>query len=119
MIKEFTLRDLSDGMVVETKCGKRYLVYCGRFIGETGYNILDSYDNDLTANHYLDDPYTIVKVYRIPREFIIRTIRDFLTDTSVRHYTLIWEREERRDMTLEEIENKLGYKINLIDNTKE
>lgn len=118
MIKDFTLRDLSDEMVVETKCGKRYLVYHGRLVGETGYLMCDMYNDDL-INIILGDLYTIVKVYRIPRYFIIHSIHDFLTDSYVKNYSLIWEREKRVDLTLEEIENMLGYKINLIDTTEE
>ena len=118
MIKNFTPKDLSDEMVVETKCGKRYLVYNGRLIGEAGCLPCDMYNDDL-INIILGDPYTIVKVYRIPRYFIIHSIHDFLTDNYVKNYSLIWKREKRVDLTLEEIENMLGYKINLIDTAEE
>jgi hypothetical protein len=106
----FTKPNLKDGMVVETRDGYLYLVIGNRLHGKLLYGFLNDWIDDLTnpASSDLD----IVKVY---------TVADGATDISslfnYRNLTLIWERKEEpkhKEMTVEEIEKELGYKIKVI-----
>lgn len=104
-----TKSDLKGGMIVEIKNGEKLLVFksalinCYLFIDRRGkYWEMRLYNEDLyrsNDNFYYGDArdYDIVKVY---------DEKD----------NLIWERKEARKMTVSEIEEKLGYKIEIIAN---
>ena len=102
MQKEFTKSDLKDGMVVEQRNGNRYLVLAGMAVRECGHNEISRYTNNLEwygTNRGGD----IVKVYRIIHESP-GTIEEAFCD---RNLELIWERKERKKMTIEEMRKKL------------
>ena len=102
MDKEFTKADLKDGMVVEQRNGNRYLVLAGMAVRECGHNKISRYTNNLEwygTNRGGD----IVKVYRIIHESP-GTIEEAFCD---RNLELIWERKERKKMTIEEMRKKL------------
>ena len=107
--------DLKTGMVVETARGEKYLVMLnpdceGRDLisFDRGYMPLSKYENDLT---YINEPeWDIVKVYTLGTSIY------YILATNANHnrklvYNLIWERKENPvEMTIEEIEKKLGIK---------
>ena len=101
MQKEFTKADLEDGMVVEQRDGNMYLVLAGKAVRKGRCNHIDGYTDDLTWEGYKGGD--IVKVYRITPGSL-RCIEDVFIKNNLE---LIWERKERKKMTIEEMRKKL------------
>lgn len=101
MDKEFTKADLRDGMVVEQRNGNMYLVLAGMAVRKGGCNHIGGYDDDLKWECYTRGD--IVKVYRITPESL-GCIEDVFIKSNLE---LIWERTDRRKMTVEEMKQKL------------
>lgn len=110
MRKEFTKADLKTGMVVETRDENRYFVLEqeGRIkvIDMDGSYLSEIYD-DLTAAKKEDD---IMVVYQAPAFDDVTEMADLY----MKNGYVLWERQEPREMTLEEIEKELGYKIKIV-----
>ena len=118
MQKEFTKADLKDGMVVETRCGDKYLVLGNRAIKNSGYNSLNGYGDDLTECEYHDKLFDIVRVFKARNDCVYKLDDLF-------HYEnlqAIWERKETKRMTVEEMRQKLeeltGKKIEVESNRR-
>ena len=110
-MKEFTKSMLEDFMVVETneKENNRYMKIKDKLVQTKDFNNLNNYDDNLKF-------YTI---YDIQKVYKIKSIYGFnymLTDDS--NLELIWERKEELpvEYTLEELEQKLGQKIKIVNN---
>ena len=102
-IKVFTKQDLKDGMVVEYKNGTRRLVLNNKVMGQSGFIDLEDYTDTL---EYSVDSFSINKIY-ISRG-------DYLTSYfSNDNLMLIWDRDPVKEMTIQEIEEALGYKIKI------
>lgn len=110
---EMTLKDLRSGMVVETRNSNRYLVLvdgeeihmmCGNsrtYIGR--WEVTKVYNSDMThalGNSDLD----IMKVYPRTNNFYGVIIP----------HSPIWTRKETKEMTMEEIEEALGYPVKVV-----
>lgn len=108
--KEFAKADLKTGMVVETRNENRYFVLEqeGRIkvIDVVGSCLGEIYD-DLTADKKEDD---IMVVYQAPAFDDVTEIADLY----MKNGYVLWERQEPREMTLEEVEKELGYKIKIV-----
>lgn len=105
-----TKKDLRDGMIVETHGFGSYVVMDGCKVARNidGFIKLDDQNDDLT---YVDDAFTIDKVYA-------NNTGLYSLENMFKHPgTVLWERTTVKEMTLEEIEKELGYKVKLIDNT--
>ena len=106
----FTKSDIKDGMVVEHKNGDRALILGGRLVYKDGNRRIENFNDDLT---YIISPFDgveIVRVYTVtsPGGSITNIFKD-------QYLTLIWERKpDYKEMTVEEIEKELGYKIKVI-----
>ena len=107
--------DLRSGMIVEIRDGTNYLVMlnpsCEGWelisIDSGDLVSLSSFNEDLTCKGTIRE-IDIVKVYKLGL-----FICDIITNTSVamKHKKLIWERDEAQtEMTIAEIEAKLGVK---------
>ena len=108
--------DLRTGMRVTTRDGRKYIVlldikhkYDGSKnvlveVGKRSWHNLDNFSDDLTANYNGD---TIVKV-EVPTH-----VYAIMSDQS-RPFEVICERKEPKEMTLVEIESKLGYPVKII-----
>lgn len=101
MQKKFTKADLEDGMVVEQRDGDMYLVLAGMVVRKRGYNRIGDYDDDLKCAGYTGGD--IVKVYRITPGSLGCVEHVFIKC----NLELIWERKERKKMTVEEMRQKL------------
>lgn len=99
--KEFTKADLKDGMVVEGQRGIIGFVLIDKILYENGWNSLALWKEDLTCNH--DDDFDIIKVYKIKTEYVFE-LSDIL---NIENLELIWERDETKHMTAEEMRKKL------------
>ena len=117
MRKEFTKEDLEDGMVVKLRNGKHLLVVKRgkkiKMLTETQYCSGEDVTDDLREKNInisekrgeLD----IVKVFApAPLEKVANVLK--LIEMKGE---MLWERREK--MTLEEIEQELGYKIEIIE----
>lgn len=101
MQKKFTKADLEDGMVVEQRDGDMYLVLAGMVVRKRGCNRIGDYDDDLKCAGYTGGD--IVKVYRITPGSLGCVEHVFIKC----NLELIWERKERKKMTVEEMREKL------------
>lgn len=103
-----TKKDLRDGMIIETRKFGKYLVMDGCTIARklSGFIELTNHHHDLT---YRDDDFTIVKVYANDSN---RYSLEYMFEHPGK---LLWERTTTKEMTLEEIEKELGYKVKLVD----
>ena len=110
--KQFTKADLKTGMVVEIRGGGRYLVIGNRMVNEDDHLLLGDYREDLTDGDDMTD-FDIVKVYEINSDYLY-DIEDVLLHSSL---NLIWERKEEvvKEMSVEEIEKELGYKVKVVN----
>lgn len=101
----FTKADLRNGMVVECRDGDRYLVLNDRLICNNTWFAISQFANDLSG---CANKYTIDKVYKTSGY-------NFDTLFANSYLTLIWEREKpAKQMTVEEIEKALGYKVKIV-----
>lgn len=98
MNKEFTKADLKSGMVVEYRDGDRRLVIDKYLAGKDYHYELSAYNENLENEYHR---FTIMKVFKICRRAILGNILD---DDNLE---LIWEREEPKKMTIEEMRKKL------------
>lgn len=101
MKKEFTKADLRDGMIVEEKNGERYVIYNGKELSLDGYNLLEQFRDDLTNE--LSNLFSIEKVYKLNTKEI-HCLNDIFCDEKLE---LVWERNEAKKMTAEEMRKKL------------
>lgn len=106
----FAKSDLKDGRVVEIRNGKRFLVLNDKLIGKDSWMSIKHIHDDLSPNGDL----TIDKVYATSA---------YLTEQFFdnKYLALIWERpkeEPAKKMTVEEIENELGYKVEIVSDSE-
>ena len=104
--------DLKTGMLAESRNGRYYLILVidGEtvFANTTRKTSSDAYREDLTNKH--DSSFDIMRVYGPHGKTI-----DELISTPTIYRNLIWQREEPKEMTIEEIQDKLGYKIKVVE----
>lgn len=113
MKKEFTKADLKDGMVVEYRKGNRFLVFGHKLLSSNYFDFTNNIADDLTDKKYKDKDFDIMKVYKVNIENVKR-LSDILKHENLE---LIWERKETKEMTGEEMKQKLeeltGEKIEI------
>lgn len=100
--------------VVETRDGAKYLIFDseeGKFMYGIydGFMDLERYHEELTRMSG-DKSYDIVKVYELKCPASQNSIKAYLEQ----HLTLVWEREEPKEMTMAELEEELGYKVKIV-----
>lgn len=114
MKNEFTKSDLKNRMVVETRCHLFYMVVDNWLIGVSDSLDLQCYSNKLF--HYYDK-YDIIKVYGQVNRFDgfipIHNIPNGIATKSV--MALLWERSEVKEVTVEEVEQKFGCKVKIVE----
>jgi hypothetical protein len=110
--------DLRTGMRVTTRSGRCFLVLLNIKheydkatdvlvgFGERSWYELKNFNDDL-SNIYADD--TIMKV-EVPKHLYA------ITKVNGYDYEIIWERDSTKEMTIEEIQQALGYKIKVVEN---
>ena len=101
--------------VVETRAGDKYLIFDsedGKFMYQVdggGFMDLEGYDEDmLKINKH--NSYDIMKVFEVETA----CNRTGFNREDNRYLALIWEREEPKEMTMAELEEKLGYKVKIV-----
>lgn len=107
--------ELKNGMIVKTKEGKYYRVFLDTCKGDImarpkGWMPLGEYkltNGELHEREY--EELDIVAVYN-PRDAVSYGCAPADADKE-----LLWEREEAKKMTLEEIEAELGYSVRIVE----
>ena len=102
-----TLNDLKDGMVVRTREGMLGMIHGDRILFERTYTLLREYKMDLTRND-MYNRLDIMTIYRSDRPTSLNTF--FRTDNLIK----LWERGPEVEMTIAQIEEKLGHKIKIV-----
>ena len=111
LINDMRKEDLKTGMRVELRDGDvriimhdvdNEIVMCGN--GNANY--LDRHDEDMINHGRLSHRLDIIKVYDIPNDIYE------LTNEEAKGY-LLWERNEVKEYTMAELEEKLGEKIKI------
>lgn len=109
--------DLLNGDIVVNRLGFKYIFfknYAG--YGDTFVNVdggwmpLSDYD-DMLLKSDGDDGFDIMEVYRPSHRGVI-----YKNTTQLDYYYCVFKRDDRKKMTVEDIEAALGYKIEVIDN---
>lgn len=113
MNKEFTKSDLKTGMILEFNNGCTATVLFGTKNGDiyagSTWGGLEGVNEDLTLEDSFEGD--VVRVYQpIGNIHFLKT--NYLNYN--KNYKLLWQREEAKEMTIEEIEKELGYKIKII-----
>jgi len=117
-----TKADLKTGMRVRVKSGAIYIVLKDYdtslyghqklvLVSKDGFMNGDSYNEKLECTDDVSRYYDIDLIYACPGDSNI-TNHSMLGD-------LLWEREQVKEMTLKQIEDKLGYKIKIVDKKEE
>ena len=110
-VKEFTKSDLEVGMFVKLRDGKVFLVlesYEELYLTSTSgyYSNLKNFNEDLTSKNYRGSD--IVSIY-LPKK------ADYLSYHLIGdNLELIWEREEVKELTMEDIEKIVGCKVKIV-----
>ena len=107
-MKEFTKKDLKTGMIVELATGTRYLLVNNTLIGATGQMNFSHYNENLIYDG--DSIYNINKVYL--KEDCYWGLGFNRNLDTLCNTTLLWERPEIIEMSVEEIAEKLGIPAN-------
>lgn len=115
----FTKSDLKSGMLVVKRNGNVELLIGEYFMDkESGHNCLSSINEDLTNGTGYRKQFDIVEVYDIHSH----TIGSFKSDSfDIERLTSLYKREETKvikKLTIEDIQNKLGYEFKIIKGDK-
>lgn len=106
--------DLSVDYLVETRDGQFGLIMAKKdfemFISflDRGF-LVDHYHDDLIVKSPWKHDLDIMKIYGLPS-----LVSGYSSLFSPQSRDLLWERKERKKMTLEQIEEALGYEIELV-----
>lgn len=114
----FSLDDIKDGMCVTTYDGERYIKLSSHLVGKSSCISLSNYDYLLrnTSNHHKD----IVAVYSSDVLYVYKGISDLFNCAMNSGYAqarCIYETRQPiipQKLTVEQIEEKLGYPIEII-----
>ena len=98
---------LQNGMLVQTKeeDDNLYLVSHGKLVQLHSFISLDRYNGDLTFRDRIDNNLNIIRVYSGKGISFLNKLED-----GAKEENLLWEREIVTEMTIAEIEEKLGIK---------
>ena len=119
------LSNLKTGMIVRYRNGELRLVLRDvsnfegdSIVGRFSWNTLSNYNEDMKCKIYNSRELDIVEVYEPLSVFISITdifeSKKFNVD-NINLYTCIWEEEKPVEITINEIEEILGYKIKVIE----
>src|SRR5574344_1022953 len=117
---EFTLNDLTDDMIVETRDGRKYLIVSdGKIMmGVDSWGRIENYDNDLTRDSC---NLNIDKVWKIKSEFWYTSLGLLLTDNHISRMIecnkieLVYDRKRLpKKMTIQQICDELGYEVEIV-----
>ena len=106
-----TLQDLENGMIIEHVDGTLGIWLSGTSIRHDGGISSNDLDNDLTPKNERFTNFTITKVYSVPTteyNYNANFNHWFRDKNILKHCTLLWERENPIEMTMEEALKELS-----------
>ena len=109
MYKTFTKSDLKNRMVVEDQKGRLKIYIDGILLGDETYSPIGDYNEDLMYGKRSFSELDIVKVYGQVK------FCHYLHSDNLSNLSLIWQREEVKEVTMTEIEEKFGCKVKIIN----
>ena len=99
--------DLKNGDIVELRDGGKYILIEDILIGiGGGWLSLQSYNENMREDKYIMPEYDITKVFQGE----IYEIGEAITEKPI----WTWIRDEKKEMTIAEIEKELGYEVEII-----
>lgn len=112
-MKDFTLNDLKNGMVIEYRDRDRALVLGGKLIGRCNWTNIRGYKDNFKHENFCN--MDIIKV------FIIKDMRKVISFNEIANVIendecleLIWK-ETIRQYTYEELKEILGHEFEIVD----
>lgn len=112
------LSDLKSGNIVETREEEKYIVLLNTESGDILVNLksgcyleLCNYTSDLISK-YNRKEYDIMKV--CAKDYVGDNLRSHGLTEKTADYEWTWERDEKKEMTVSEIEKELGYSIKIV-----
>ena len=118
-MKEFTLSDLTDDMIVELRNGNKHLVIGnGKFLSSIdSWTELNHHKEDLTCEQEYKD-LDIIKVWKAKTNYFwygsLTQIFDELKNNNTKDLELVYFRKEPKKMTLSQICDELGYDVEIV-----
>lgn len=103
-VKEMTKAELKDGMICELRNGSLYIWLNG--MPRSFYGHLTGIGMDLKNEDGYKE-FDIINVYKTDGKNLNKML-------DRENLTLIWERKEPKEMTLEDIERELGYPVKIV-----
>ena len=112
-----TLNDLKTGMIVETRDGNSHIVM--RDFIDGGDILVGISDNDNIVNSYIELSYyeKDLKHNQLPGLDIMSVYTSYLHCIDIPK-KLLWKREEYKEVTMKEIEEKFGCKVKIVEEDK-
>lgn len=98
---------IEDGYVVETVNGNLYLKIGDRLIRESKFVSIDNYNEKL--ENTLEEEFNIIRIYK---PINVSSLEKILNQNYLELVEVI---DNRKPMTLEEIEKELGFKVKIVD----
>lgn len=101
---------LEPGTVVKTRDGDKYININGILMRKSGGSWLcrlEDVNDDLVREKHKNKDMEIIEIYKTDGH----TISELFDDDNL---TLVWKREEVKEITLSEIEKELGYKVKIV-----
>ena len=108
-MKNFTKSDLKNRMVVEDRKGRLKIYIDGILLGDETYSLIGDYNEDLMYGKRSFSELDIVKVYEQVR------VCCYLYGDNLSNLSLIWQREEVKEVTMTEVEEKFGCKVKIVN----
>ena len=104
----FPKEALENGMIVEYRNGSLRMVHNNCFIGDIKFNYLDSYDDELKSLESENED--IIKIYKSTACSFSEIWKDHTLE-------LVWSRNriEPEKVTLDDLEELLGYRVTIVD----
>lgn len=118
---KFTIKDIKSGYIVKLRNGDLFMamragdfekIFCndiGSYYLASGYN-----EKTLKRLARYDNEHDIVEVYGLVEKGYYHKANNL----SIYHRPLLWKRSEPVKMTVEEINEKLGYEVEIVANTE-
>ena len=112
-----TLNDLKTGMIVTTRNGDSHIVM--RDFGKVGDILAGLSDSDNILNSYIElsNYEQYLKHKKSPGCDIMSVYSSYPQGIDIAR-SLLWKREEYREVTMREIEEKFGCKIKIVEEDK-
>ena len=119
--QNMTLDDLKSGMIVTTRNGFSYLVIRNDsdFVGIRSGGWIDI-SRDFNADFKYNDPINDKHTWDIVKVESFDSLSNMINfEHNTKYKSVLWEEPPKVKLTIAEIENRLGYKIEIVSDNEE